>query len=114
MACEFEVQLAAGRDDDSMEHVFAALDLVEALEDQMTVYRDDSEVQTNQSPGRRRAGAGRAAAVRMFQLAERLHRETDGALDITSGPLSDAWGFSRREAECPIRPRSPRRSRASA
>ena len=44
MACEFEVQLAAARDDDSMEHVFAALDLVEALESQMTVYRDDSEV----------------------------------------------------------------------
>ena len=29
MACEFEVQLAAARNDDSMEHVFAALDLVE-------------------------------------------------------------------------------------
>ena len=27
-----------------MEHVFAALDLVEAIESQLTVYRDDSEV----------------------------------------------------------------------
>src|SRR5258706_7990207 len=44
MACEFEVQLAANRNDNSMEHVFEALDLVESLESQMTVYRDDSEV----------------------------------------------------------------------
>ena len=44
MACEFEVQLAADRNDNSMEHVFEALDLVESLESQMTVYRDDSEV----------------------------------------------------------------------
>src|SRR3982750_2877307 len=44
MACEFEVQLAADRNDNAMEHVFEALDLVELLESQMTVYREDSEV----------------------------------------------------------------------
>jgi FAD:protein FMN transferase len=101
MACEFEVQLAAARDDDSMEHVFAALDLVESLESQMTVYRDDSEViRIN----------GRAAAApvevepRLFELLKLSHRiydETDGALDITSGPLSAVWGFSRRDGRIP-------------
>ena len=101
MACEFEVQLAAARDDDSMEHVFAGLDLVEALESQLTVYRDDSEI----------ADINRRAAVepvpvepRLFALlqeAARLHAETGGALDITSGPLSEAWGFSRREGRVP-------------
>ncbi len=64
MACEFEVQLAAARDDDSMEHVFAALDLVEALESQMTVYRDDSEV-ADQSASRGRADFRRAALIRI-------------------------------------------------
>src|SRR4051812_1717933 len=44
MACEWEAQLSAAREDDSMEHVFAALDLVEALEDQLTVFRDQSEI----------------------------------------------------------------------
>src|SRR4051812_3299815 len=44
MACEFEAQLAASRNDSSMAQIFAALDLVEALEAQLTVYRDDSEV----------------------------------------------------------------------
>lgn len=101
MACEFEVQLAASRDDDSMEHVFAALDLVETLESQMTIYRDDSEViRIN------RAAANRPVRVEprlftVFQLAKRLHCDTSGALDITSGALSEAWGFSRREGRLP-------------
>jgi FAD:protein FMN transferase len=101
MACDFEVQLAAARDDDSMHHVFAALDLVEEIETQLTVYRDYSEV----------IHINRQAAIepvpvesRLFgllELAERLHHDTAGALDITTSPLSDAWGFSRREGRVP-------------
>jgi thiamine biosynthesis lipoprotein len=75
--------------------------MVESLEDQMTVYRDDSEViRIN----RRAAEEPVAVEPRLFalvQLAERLHRDTEGALDITSGPLSDAWGFSRRRGRLP-------------
>jgi len=101
MACDWEVQLTVSNDGDSMEQVFAALDLVEALEDQMTVYREDSEViRIN-----RHAAEGPVPVEpRLFtllQLAERLHRETDGAIDITSGPLSEAWGFSRRCGRVP-------------
>jgi thiamine biosynthesis lipoprotein len=93
--------MAAGRDDGSMEHVFAALDLVEVLEAQITVYREDSEVMRIN-----RLAAGETVAVEprlfnLFQEAARLHCETGGALDITSGPLSDAWGFSRREGRIP-------------
>jgi FAD:protein FMN transferase len=101
MACEFEVQLAAARDDDSMEHVFAALDLVESLDSQLTVYRHDSEVMDVN----RRAAMQPVPVERrlfgLFQLAQRLHSETRGALDITSGPLSETWGFSRREGRIP-------------
>jgi thiamine biosynthesis lipoprotein len=101
MACEFEVQLAATRDDDSMEHVFTALDLVELLESQMTVYRDDSEVIRINREAANQAVQVEPRLFAMFQLAERLHHETDGALDITSGPLSAVWGFSRREGRVP-------------
>jgi thiamine biosynthesis lipoprotein len=101
MACDFEVQLAASRNDDSMQHVFDALDLVEAIETQLTVYRDDSEViQIN----RRAAVEPVPVEGRLFgllELAERLNRDTDGAIDITTTPLSDAWGFSRREGRLP-------------
>ncbi len=101
MACEFEVQLAANRTDNSMEHVFDALDLVESLESQLTVFRDDSDViRIN----RRAANEPVHVEARLFallRLAEKLHDETGGALDITSGPLSEAWGFSRREGRIP-------------
>ena len=101
MACEFEVQMAAVREDDSMEHVFAALDLVEALEAQMTVYRDDSEViRINRQADREPVGV-EPRLFALIQEAVRLHGETEGALDITSGPLSEAWGFSRREGRVP-------------
>jgi thiamine biosynthesis lipoprotein len=101
MACEFEVQMAASRDDDAMEHVFSALDLVESLEEQMTVYRGDGEVMRINREAANRPVKVEPRLFGMFQLAERLNRETQGALDITSGPLSDAWGFSRREGRVP-------------
>jgi thiamine biosynthesis lipoprotein len=101
MACEFEVQLAANRNDNSMEFIFEALDLVESLESQLTIFRDDSEViRLN----RRAAQEPVDVEPRLFGLlrhAQELNRETDGALDITSGPLSDVWGFSRRDGRVP-------------
>jgi thiamine biosynthesis lipoprotein len=101
MACEFEVQLASGRNDDSMKHVFAALDLVEAFESQLTVYREDSEVvRINRRAGERPVPV-EPWLFELLQHAERLHRDTNGAFDITSGPLSEAWGFSRREGRIP-------------
>jgi thiamine biosynthesis lipoprotein len=101
MACDWEVQLASVRGDDAMEHALGALDLVEALEDQMTVYRDDSEViRIN-----RQASDGPVVVeprlFELLQLAQKLHRETDGAMDITSVPLSQVWGFSRRQGRLP-------------
>lgn len=101
MACEFEVQLAAARDDGSMEHVFAALDLVESLEAQMTVYRSDSEVLRINRCAAHEPVRVEPRLFDLFRQTERLHRETGGAFDITSGPLSDAWGFSRREGRVP-------------
>jgi thiamine biosynthesis lipoprotein len=101
MACDFEVQLAAGREDDSMQHVFAALDLVEAIEDQLTVYCDESEVVSINRLAAERPVEVESRLFELLQLAERLHRETDGAIDITAGPLSEAWGFSRRRGRLP-------------
>src|SRR5271166_3133985 len=44
MACEFEVLLNAAQYSDSAQMAVAALDLVEQLEDQMTVFRPQSEI----------------------------------------------------------------------
>jgi thiamine biosynthesis lipoprotein len=101
MACEFEVQLAAGREDGSTDQVLRALDLVEALEDQMTVYRADSEVLRINRRASERPVPVEPRLFGLLQLAERLHRDTEGAIDITSGPLSEIWGFSRRAGRVP-------------
>lgn len=101
MACDFEVQLAAGRHDGSTERVLAALDLLEPLEDQMTVYRSDSELlQINRAA----ATAPVTVEPRLFallELAAQIHADTQGAFDATSLPLSEAWGFSRRQGRLP-------------
>lgn len=101
MACQFEIFLNAGQYPHAAEAALEALDLVDRLEEQMTVFTDTSEIsQIN------RFAAGRPAEVepRLFQLllrAAQLHRETDGALDITSGPLTRVWGFYHRAGSIP-------------
>lgn len=101
MACEFEAQLAAARDDHAMEHVFAALDLVEALEGQLSVFREDSEVSRLNQVAVESPVPVDARLFRLLEIAQTLWRQTGGALDITSGPLSAVWGFSRREGRVP-------------
>jgi thiamine biosynthesis lipoprotein len=70
-----------------------ALDLIEELEAQLTVYRDDSEI----SELNRTAHLGPVRVEhRLFallELAVSVSRETGGAYDVTSGALSEAWGF---------------------
>jgi thiamine biosynthesis lipoprotein len=101
MACDFEIQLAAARNDDSMQHAFAALDLVEEIESQLTVYRDFSEVIHINRQAAIESVPVESRLFGLLELAERLHRDTGGALDITTSPLSEAWGFSRREGRLP-------------
>ncbi len=101
MACEFEVLLNAGQYPQGPEAALAALDLVDELEAQLTVYRDDSEVsQINRSADLREVEI-EPRLFALFSLAARMHRETGGAYDITSGPLSKTWGFYRREGRVP-------------
>jgi FAD:protein FMN transferase len=101
MACEFEIQLPAAESDSSTEVILAALDLLEVLEAQLTIYHSDSEVLRINRLAVERPIAVEPRLFALLELAARLHQETDGALDLTTGPLSDAWGFSRREGRLP-------------
>jgi thiamine biosynthesis lipoprotein len=101
MACPFEVFFNAGQYADAMDVALAALDRVDALEAQLTVYRETSEIM---EINRRAAREALVVEPRLFDLlhyACQLHAETAGAYDITSGPLSKVWGFYRRQGQLP-------------
>jgi thiamine biosynthesis lipoprotein len=101
MACQFEVYLNAGQHEAGSTVAIEALDLVDQLEDQLTVYRDHSEIsQLNV----RAAEHPVEVEPRLFELLSQtveLHQITDGAFDITAGPLSKVWGFTRRAGAIP-------------
>ena len=101
MAAEFEIYLTADRHGRATEAALRALDLVEQLEAQMTVYRPHSEIM---DINRRSADGPVTVEGRLFGLlrwAVQFSEETGGAFDLTAGPLSKTWGFYRREGRLP-------------
>jgi thiamine biosynthesis lipoprotein len=101
MACEFEICLSADDYARGAEAALEALDRVEQLEAQLSVFRADSEV----SQINRTAADGpvevEPGLFALLELAADLHRATQGAYDITAGPLWEAWGFARRQGAVP-------------
>jgi len=101
MACEFTVFQNAGQYPAGQEAAMEALDVVEQLEDQMTVYRGHSEIsRINRTAFQQEV----KVEPRLFDLLQRsaaLFQATGGAFDITAAPLSNVWGFVRREGRIP-------------
>jgi len=96
MGCRFEIMLPAAPQA-PVEAAREALDLVDALERQMTVYSEESEI----SRINRTAAAGPVPVEpRLFDLlrtAERLSAETGGAFDITAALPPAGMGRVRLE-----------------
>jgi FAD:protein FMN transferase len=100
MATTFEIILPFGTPA-SQECAEAGLDLIDALEAQLTVYRDDSEVsRLNQNAGRQPVPVEREL-FQLLALCQQLAEVTGGAFDITVGALIKAWGFYRRAGRVP-------------
>lgn len=101
MATTFEVAIPVGTLRDPLAAAEDALDLIDRLEDQLTVYRDGSEVSRLNVT----AADGFVEVERgLFALLSRCAawtRETDGAFDVATGALIKAWGFYRRDGAVP-------------
>ena len=100
MACRFEVTLPMW-ERAGVSVATDALNEIDSLEAQLTVFRETSEVtfiNRNAASGPVKVGA---ELFELLLLCKELHGETKGAFDITSGPLSRCWGFLRREGRIP-------------
>ena len=101
MACEFQVFCLPGRFPGAVEAAAEALDLVDALEDQLTVYREHSEIMHINQTAQHEACP---VEPRLFELLCRCvawSQTTQGAFDITAGPLVKLWGFYTRQGRFP-------------
>ena len=84
-----------------------ALDEVERLEEQLSVFRETSEVSAINRQARLEDDVSRkpirleASLFHLILQCVELYRETERCFDITSGPLSRCWGFLRRQGRLP-------------
>src|SRR4051794_26711683 len=100
MATTFEVILPF---DAPSAHELAqtALAEIDRLEAQLTVFRDNSEVSRLNRAASDHPVRVTANLFELLMVAERIHRDTEGAFDISVGALIKTWGFFRREGRVP-------------
>jgi thiamine biosynthesis lipoprotein len=111
MACPFEFFVDTRRFPLAAEVAQRALELVEAIESELTLYRPESHLS---AVNRQAFDATVNVSPRLRELLApslALHRETGGAFDVTAGPLTKVWGFYHRK---PIVPTSSEIERALA
>ncbi|MEM9943555.1 MAG: FAD:protein FMN transferase [Planctomycetota bacterium] len=101
MACEFEISLNLHQYRHAGQAVMDAFELLSQLESQMTVYSNDSEVSEINREAFDVPYTVERKLFRLFQRAKKLHQQTGGAFDITSGQLFKLWGFFKRDGKVP-------------
>ncbi|MEK6269884.1 MAG: FAD:protein FMN transferase [Planctomycetales bacterium] len=101
MACQFQVFLNAGQYADDSEIAIAALDEIDALEAMLTVYRRDSEVAQLNRQATAEVVTLSDPLAELVELSLELFELTDGAFDMTAGPLAELWGQARRSGAMP-------------
>ena len=100
MGSYFEVRLPA-RVPGAVDLATRALDLIDELESQLTVYRDDSEVSRLNATAHLGPVAVEPGLFALLERAVALTTATGGAYDVAAGALSVAWGFFRGPRRVP-------------
>ena len=100
MACRFEVTLPM-EEQAGVEAATTALEEVARLEQQLTIFRETSEVSFINRNAATRPVRIAASLFALLQTCQELQQETAGAFDITAGTLSQCWGFVRRQGRLP-------------
>ena len=95
MACEFEIYLSGEDRTALIDIANLALDEIERLDETFSRFRQTSEVSFVNAEAARRPVIVGPDLFEILRVAKQVWRETDGAFDVTAGPLVDLW----REAE---------------
>jgi thiamine biosynthesis lipoprotein len=104
MGCLYSVAAYAADRERARHALERALDEVDRIDRLMSHYRDDSPLS---SINRRAAREPVVVEPELFDFLEAAFaygRESDGAFDVTVGPLMKAWGFFRGEGRVPTPP----------
>jgi thiamine biosynthesis lipoprotein len=100
MATTFEVAIPFGTPD-AVTAAEAALDVIDAVEDQLTVFRDTSEVVRLNAKAAAEPVPVSESLFRLLETCAAIFLETAGAFDPATGAMTKAWGFYRREGRVP-------------
>jgi FAD:protein FMN transferase len=79
----------------------AAFERIAELARHLTDYRDDSELMRACNDAVQRSVPVSRDVYRVLQSAQQLAARTDGAFDVTAGPLTRLWRHARRQGELP-------------
>lgn len=78
-----------------------ALDEIERLENQLSLFKPTSELARLNSRAAHEAVCITPTLFELLERAKKLSEETDGAFDITVAPLMWCWGLMQREGKIP-------------
>ncbi|MFG0264736.1 MAG: FAD:protein FMN transferase [Rhodopirellula sp. JB055] len=81
--------------------VLRHLESIEEIERTLTVYRDDSEIARINALAFEHPVHLKRSTFDLLQKATALAEQTEGAFDITAGPLVEIWGFTKRNGRKP-------------
>lgn len=101
MACEFEIFFNLHQYKQAGMATMEAFQLIDLLEDQLTIYRDHSELSGINQTAFDQNVVVENRLFELLSLAKRIYLDTQGAFDITSGPLTRLWGFEKRKGNLP-------------
>jgi thiamine biosynthesis lipoprotein ApbE len=101
MACVYAIE-AYGPDADALPRIVGeAFDEIDRIDRLMSHYKADSELSRINGEAARRPVTIEAELFDLIADALRYSRDSDGAFDITVGPLMKAWDFFRGEGRMP-------------
>lgn len=101
MAADFVIFTNAGEYENAFEAAVDALDEVSRLEKVLSYFLPDSEISRLNADGPYYPVSVSPEVYGLLRQCRDLSEATRGAFDVTATPLSEVWGFMRREGRLP-------------